>query len=352
MADERVEDIGLIVDQFDDLNRQFFNARHAPHVFLRHRLQAAMLMAGGGEHVQAALGAGLKVGELQVDGDMRPENTSAEETEQERVHFAALEAIVLFHHAAETLLRLVLALENGAACPWLEVARLKQPGAYSGRVKELRGRLREDATQDNLARIFYGRRDRNSPSDSVPPDAWAATLEGVTVLLDECSAKLDGEAPLYNSAKHGLSAVPGNASMQLGDPDAPILSAGGPSITLLEAVTDTQIGRKRWRQTTHWVSADRRLALTYIVIQQIQNLWTVARHRYLHIDGPSPLAPLPVDTINQLLHPPLDPSQEDDPGYRITVDTMGMGLLYEVDTPAIKQRLEAAGRRNRKRRQR
>jgi hypothetical protein len=29
---------------------------------------------------------------------------------------------------------------------------------------------------------------------------------------------------------------------------------------------------------------------------------------------------------------------------------MGMGLLYEIDTPAIQQRLEAAARRNRKRR--
>ena len=347
MTGERVEDIGLVGEQFDDLNRQFFNTRHAPHVFLQHRLQGAMLMGDGGEHVQAALNAGVQVGELRSHGDMRPDNVSEEESEQDRVHFAALEAIVLFHHAAETLLRLVLALENGAACPWLEVARIKQPGAYSGRVKEFRGRLRDDATQDRIARIFYGRRDRNSPPDDVPTEAWTASMEGVTVLLDECCAKLDGEAPLYNSAKHGLSAVPGDAAMQLGDRDAPVLSASGPSITLLEAATDSQVGRKRWRQTTHWVSPDRRLALTYVVIQQIENLWTVARHRYLRIHGSTPLAPLPVDKIYQLLNTPLE---ADEPGYRITVETMGIGLLYEIDTPAIEQRLEAAARRNRKRR--
>jgi hypothetical protein len=200
----------------------------------------------------------------------------------------------------------------------------------------------------NLAHgIFYGRSNRNFPPEEVPTEAWTASLEGVTVLLDECCAKLDDEAPLYNSAKHGLSAAPGNAAMQLGDPDAPVLSAIGPSITLLEAATDSQVGRKRWRQTTHWVSPDRRLALTYVVIQQIENLWTVARHRYLRMDGSSPLAPLPVDKIDQLLSPPLE---ADGPGFRITVETMGIGLLYEIDTPTIKQQLAAVGRRNRKRR--
>lgn len=344
MADERVEDIGLVAEQFDDLNRQFFNARHAHHVFLKHRLQGAMLVGDGGEHVQAALDAGSKVGDLQSTATCARTTPRRRKPNKTLPTSQPFEAIVLFHHAAETLLRLMLALD--APCPSLEVARLKQPGAYSGRVKrELRGRLSNDATRDTLARSFYGKRDRNSTPDGVDADARTASMEGLTVLLDECCAKLDGEAPLYNSAKHGLSAVSGNAAMQLGDRDEPILSASGTSITLLETATDTQVGRKRWRHPP--LGFRRPNAGTHVRRHPVgRKPWTVARHRYLRVDGPSPLhahrqgLPAPQPT----------PRGGPRPGYRFTVASMGMGLLYEVDTPAIKLRLEAAGRRNRKRR--
>ena len=245
--------------------------------------------------------------------------------------------------------RLTENLENDPGCPWLEVARLKLPGAYVGKVKDLRTRLRTDATQDELAMLFYGRRDRHPPDGASQEavDAWTSAMNGLTVLLDQCCELLDSEAPLYNSAKHGLSAVPGNAAVQFGEPTDPIVTADGPSVTLLEAATDTVVGRKRCRQTTHWISADRRLAFTYLVIQQIENVWTVARHRYLVLEGSTRLAPLPHDKIDQLLNPP--PAQ-DGPGYTISVASMGMGLLYESDNPSIKLRLEAASRKNRKRR--
>ncbi|UFN43197.1 hypothetical protein [Nocardioides okcheonensis] len=346
MGGERIEDIGLAVEQYDDLNRQFFTGQHAPHVFLRHRLQGAMLVAHGGEHVQAALDAGLKVGELESRGNMGGD----EVTDEDRTLFAALEAIVLFHHAAETMLRLLIALENDALCPWLEVARLKQAGAYPNRLRDLRKRLLEPGTQDNLAKVFYYRRDRNTPPPDTSDDAWASAMKGLTILIGECCDRHDREASLYNSAKHGLSAVPGNAAMQMQsqeDPGNPFLASNGPSITLLEAVANDKAGRKQWQQTTHWIPADRRLALTHLVIDQIENLWTVARMRYTEQTGKHRLKPLSRDTISTLLSPPPD---EDGPGYAFSVLSMGMPLLYVEDTPDIKRRLEAAAHRAKRQR--
>ncbi|CAB4920588.1 unannotated protein [freshwater metagenome] len=346
MAGERIEDIGLAVEQYDDLNRQFFTGQHAPHMFLRHRLQGAMLVAHGGEHVQAALDAGLKVGDLESRGNMGGDDV----TDEDRSLFVALEAIVLFHHATETLLRLLVALENDALCPWLEVARLKQAGAYPQRLRDLHKRLLTPGTQDNLAKIFYHRRDRNTPPADTSEEAWAAALEGLTILIGECCDRHDREASLYNSAKHGLSAVPGGAAMQLrpsDSGDAPFLASDGASITLLEAVMNDKAGRKQWQQTTHWIPADRRLALTHLVIDQIENMWTVARIRYTEQSGTYRLKPLHSDTITTLLSPPPD---EDGPGYAFSVLSMGMPLLYVQDTPDIKRRVEAAANRARRRR--
>lgn len=351
MARERIEDIGLAVGQYDELNRQFFTGQHAPHVFLRHRLQGALLMGDGGEQVQAAVQAaldrGVTVGELAARGDMRPDDA----TDEDRALFSALEAIVLFHHAAETLLRLLLALENDELCPWLEVTRLRYPGAYPTALRDLRTRLLEPATQDNLAKVFYHRRDRHTPFvRDGNMDELDSAMKGLTMLIAECCEKLDSEASLYNSAKHGLSAVPGNAAMQFqqqGDPDNPILKAGDhPSITLLEAVPSEDAGRKQWQQTTHWIRADRRLALTHMVIEQIENLWNVAHLRYVDPQGTRHLKLLHRDAISSVLK---TPTSEDGPGYEITVMSIGMPLLYVVETPEIKRRIEAAAQRNRRR---
>lgn len=259
---------------------------------------------------------------------------------------------MLFHHAAETLIRLLLALENDALCPWLEVTRLRHPGAYPTAVRGLRTRLREPATQDNLAKVFYHRRDRNTPFvREGNTDELHSAMTGLTMLIAECCEKLDTEASLYNSAKHGLSAVPGNAAMQFrpqGDPDNPILQAGDhPSITLLEAVPNEEAGRKRWQQTTHWIRADRRLALTHLVIDQIENLWNVAHLRYVDPDGRRHLKLLHRDIITRVLKTPIS---DDGPGFEITVMSLGMPLLYVEETPEIKRRIEAAAQRNRRRR--
>jgi hypothetical protein len=261
-----------------------------------------------------------------------------------------LEAVVLFHHAAETLLRLFLAVEpKDAYCPWLEVTRLRQPGVYGKRVRDLRSRLTSDRTQDALAQWFYFRRDRSTPPPGMSEDAFGSAMKGLTLLLAECCEKYTEEGNLYNSAKHGLSSVPGRAALRFGGSDAgaPLLETSGPSVTLLEAVKAGDPPRRQWHQSTHWIPADRRLGLTVLVIQQIENLWNVARTRYLDERGTLTLNQLPVDRFRGVT----DGSVPDDgPGYRFEIPSFKLPLLYDAATPESKRRVASAGNRNRKRR--
>jgi len=340
----RDEDKGLAPEQFGELNRRFFTDTHGPHVFILHRLRGALLAASGHEATKTAFADGLTVGTLTMSGDWADDEAADDDLEQ----FAALEAVVLFHHAAETLLRLTLALEEDAACPWLEVTRLRQPRVFPERVTELMKRLHTDETQDRLARIFYFRKDRNTPPEGIAEADWKDALDGITALLAECARRYKLEGGLYNSAKHGLSAVQGHAGMRFGNAESgdPLISADGTSLTILEVKQRAADGRRQWNETTHWIEADRTFALTYLLAQQIRNLWLVARRRYLSDPAGARLQPLSSSVLTQLLHRDIP---ADGPAYQFVVPSMSMNLLYfkeeAAETPPRRRSPNARKRR-------
>lgn len=339
------EDVGLDERQFQDLNRQFFSGLHPPHAFLMHRLQAAILMASGSKHVDAALADGLQVGELKSVGNLIRDY----EDSQGRELFIALEAIVLSHHAAETLLRLFLAMTGpDADCPWLGVARLRGSGIFPKRVRHLQSTLRTPGVQRDLGRCFYGRGSSTKPPEGVTSEAYADALRGLTLLVAQCCELVLDEVNLYNSAKHGLSALPGDASASFpGSGGDALLKTEGPSLTLLEAVVEGTREAKRWHQSTHWIPADRRLTLTYVIAEQTENLWEVGRNRYLPGVSDKTLKPLKSATMEYIISPPVP---EGGPGYRIEVPWMRTALRYKPDTASTRAATANAANRNRKRR--
>ena len=78
--------------------------------------------------------------------------------------------------------------------------------------------------------------------------------------------------------------------------------------------------------TTRWVEADRTVALVYLVVNQIENLWTVARFRY--VDSVQP-GGTPHLLSAKLLQRALSESIVKD-GYRMDITEASISLLYEA----------------------
>lgn len=307
------EDRDLAPEQFPDLNRQFYAGEFGPADYLSQRFRSIFLAAQAPEELACAFDRQLSVGDIQASWPT-PESWQSSDVRD----YVSTESTVLLHHTAEALFRLYLAHAQSPDCPWLAVARLRIPSHFKKHVEGFLAKRRRPETQEMLTWVFYGRRGPENADDAL----WPHAKDGLVRLISVLGARLLAHAPLYNSAKHGLSLVPGAAAMFFGDQSGPVaVKASGPSITHL-TVSRGQRGR-RWSQETVWLNPEQDLALIGLAIHQVRNLWTVARHRYTGeaFDATS-LRPITSQTLDAVLHHP--PSE----GVKVTVPSMSMELLY------------------------
>lgn len=140
----------LIDEQFPELNERFYRGPSTPHWYLTQRYLSLLLLTRGPELKQSDAPVTFEVGPLKATF------ATEDSDEDTRDDFLSVESTVLAHHAAETLLRLYLAHEGLPRCPWLEVARLRQRGSFTGRVKDLGQRLQHQAITSSVMEVFTG----------------------------------------------------------------------------------------------------------------------------------------------------------------------------------------------------
>jgi hypothetical protein len=307
------EDRNLAPEQFPELNRQFYAGEFGPADYLTQRFRSVFLAAQAPERLPGAFDSDLSVGDIKASWPT-PESWDASDVRD----YVSTETTVLLHHTAEALFRLYLAHSQSPECPWLAVARLRIPSHFKASVHSFLASRRDAETHEQLTWVFYGRR---SPEND-PRGLWPDAKDGLVRLVSILGSRLLEQAPLYNSAKHGLSLVPGAAAMSFGDQSGPFaINASGPSITHL-TVSKGQHG-KRWAQETVWLNPEQDLALIGLAIHQVRNLWAVAKHRYAGEPFDSTaLRPVTVQAVEAVMnHPPAD-------GVRVSVPSMSMELLY------------------------
>lgn len=218
------EDRLLAPEQYPELNRQFYAGHLGPHDYLGHRYRSVFLAAQKPESLPLAFDSQLTVGEMHA---LWPAPEPWDELEIR--DYVSTESTVLLHHASEALFRLYLAHADSPECPWLAVARLRIPRHFKESVERFLDKRRDPEVQSSLAWVFYGRRTAPPGDDG----SWDDVTQALVRMMSHLGDRLLTEGPLYNSAKHGLSLIPGNASMasgtNLGQP--PSALAGRPSRT-------------------------------------------------------------------------------------------------------------------------
>jgi hypothetical protein len=308
----------LAPEQFPELNRAFYATR--PWEYFRHRERLLALTAGAPEKLLAAGRDGVQVGRLhfQLQGDPQQEEQDAEDRER----FLLADSQILLHHVSETLLRLYLAHENLPPCPWLEVARVRGPGAFK---KLVQGRFVEGPPQDEsrrrVAGVFLGTSNPKGLTPHPPIEAWNEGLDNIEAFLRHY-ARHFLDADVYNALKHGLVVRPGDSHTQLDDGE--LIKAEGPALEYLSQRKDVS-GRLRWNRSTRWLEFDRSLVFVFMATRLMESLWSIARARYLEDEPP------PINLWTEPAYGQVADRLEEGQNSAILVDTMHMELAYYLD---------------------
>jgi hypothetical protein len=201
--------------QYDSINARFYRAD--PADYFRMRIYMLLLAMGRADEVGVLLNEGIEWRELKFKTMPSDDSTSEDESKRRWEAAGIADAEVVYHHAAECLLRLVSAHVGLPQCPQLEVARMRTPGQFKRWVQSnLVERDLEELSTD-LWPVFYGSEEVIEQLDPCPPAAEIAEARVAAARWVQHFAWtwLD-RAPIYNTAKHGFALGAGEGGFSLG----------------------------------------------------------------------------------------------------------------------------------------
>jgi hypothetical protein len=261
-------------NQFQSLNQEFYAAK--PGTYFRDRLKLLAVRAAPTEALAGLVADDLTWGPLRIVGDGSEVTEEDEQREKaDRQRFLVTESQMLLHHVSESLLRMFLAHEGRPECPWLEMAALLDFNEFRAEVEALAKGSWPQERIDAVADVFLG----GVAVD--PPEEWIEHRDTAVRLLRLLAQRLQGDKKLYNSAKHGLTCLAGEGSIQLYTQDwEPVIGAEGVNVVFLEREGTRKSGYT-WYQKTQWLNPEQAAWLAHLATVQMEALWTVARWRYL-----------------------------------------------------------------------
>jgi hypothetical protein len=206
-----------------------------------------------------------------------------EADEDAHKRFIFVESEVLVHHTAETLLRMFFAHRTAPPAPWIEVSKLRGFGEFKKRLVKLPKTEDVADLRRDIGFVFLGHRQLPDDVDAERRTEYETGVARITEFLYQYADTLLHRSGTYNAVKHGLAMQAGEPSVRIGDMAE--LSAAGPAISYLDQ--DQKHGERRWVVRTRWFPLEHELGLAYIGIELLQNLWQLARARYVNWPMPN-----------------------------------------------------------------
>lgn len=232
-----------------------------------------------------------KLGSVTIGGSPVPRRVLRE-------RMLATEAVVLFHHAAETLLRFYFSHRDFSSAPWVAISKDKDFAAFK---KKILKEFNCGFDEQEVCRVFLGVNEVDC-SDSRMVEA----VESFRILLKFVAGRYLDESFLYNSVKHGLSAIyPESDSemvLKVGDDELPMLS-GHPFIYLHE---QRQPGVRKGESSFYSLTqtlAEQDLGLVVCIANAIECIWKAGRN--LTLGSSESLKVYTVKAVKNILFGPI-----------------------------------------------
>ncbi|ORW02654.1 hypothetical protein AWC15_06620 [Mycobacterium lacus] len=260
------------------MNFSFYEER--PSEFLHMRIEVLSLMLCNEQQLASAYAADRIVAGIQIGGTTPPDN-------EMRSRYVRTEAVVIFHHAAEMILRLFYAHVDYPDCPWLGMASLVSFAEFKEKVAKS---LSDGFDRSKLAEVFLG---GSSPRDAciaMSDEDFEDAIDGVNLLLGHCGHRLLSQSFLYNSIKHGLSTIALDEATEIAverDRSRRAVGHKGPMFAYMHRRRrpgDAGGGRE-WFISMTGATTPSDLALSILVARAVESLWDVARRRYTGKSG-------------------------------------------------------------------
>lgn len=262
------------------LDREYYERSPAAHF----RARATMISAFA-DGVAAASAPGAFTQDVlarlpEWSSDETSDGSDAVEAAQLAV---TVEAFMLAHHAAESLLQQLFAhLDARPQAPiWFVLS--VWDAKFKDRVARLRDDLSDDALRDIVNWAFLG--DGEQLTATAGHDAVEARIaHAIGWVRQAADFHLDTGGG-YNAAKHGLSAIPALRHVSFvrseqGQPvGAPIELFRGAALLSLESQGKTK--QRKWFQVARLVDAAGLVAMTLVLSDLLDSLWQVGRARQL-----------------------------------------------------------------------
>jgi hypothetical protein len=272
----------LDAEAYRDLNETFYGTQ--PHEYFATRLDLLMAYAGAPGRIDEILADGLEYRGLKVGPDSH-QSTGDDELDRNleaRRHHAYVltEAVTLVHHLGETLLRLYLAHAPTAdgkvpPAPWLKVARPTPPVELKNRLsKRFDGVELTDRRRLEIETVFYLSKQAAGDEHAAAVDE---SVQEIEKWLQHFAAQFLDDATIYNSLKHGLTVLAGEAAFRIGPDEQPILDHAGPSVRYLERTGPQRV----WGYKDRFVDPDYLIVEGRIALLLLQLIVQVGRARYL-----------------------------------------------------------------------
>lgn len=286
---------------FEKLNQEFYAAN--PADYFGERLRLLALRAAKPSAVEAALGKELVWGGIRfVAEDVGAETTNSAVTVTSQ--FVALETQNLFHHTSEAVLRVFLAHELRGECPWIDMAALNNYRDYRAKRTELAQPSWPNERLKAVEYVFFG--------SEFPEDADGELVEvrdSIVRLIHLLARRGHDDANLYNSTKHGLTALGGMKSIQItiDDPGgadeelSPSISSVGHTATFLESERDKAAQETKWYRAVRWVQPQKTSGLIEMALVLLESIWSIARWRYVGAEHPGGIEYVDPAAIDRLL---------------------------------------------------
>lgn len=257
------------------VNEQFYASR--PADYLRRRMVHLLISTTSDEKIADIVANGLTLGEVVLQPEQQ-ETPYDDGHRQSTDRFVAIEAEVLLHHTAETVLRMVFAHRGWPKCPWIELSKLRVPRHFRDEVDALLA-LRDPALRELVLEVFYAEID--PAAFAVPPRSveWTDSLESVGRVLRDFGRVVNGRADLYNTVKHGLGVHSGEHSITMTD-DASgktFLSHAGPGLSFV----NYDKAKDRWQESTVWIDVQGAVQRIDLGCRLLDQLWKVGQALYV-----------------------------------------------------------------------
>lgn len=283
MPDHPDDPPALLESNHAALNADFYKEK--PWRYFQQRLAHLVLVASDSQRYRAVFAEPLSISNVSVQVDVAgsDEYPSAEQS------FTAVEAEVLLHHVAETLLRLVHAHSEPDPCPWLRMSRLTSARVF----KEWVEKQVTEASHEQLGSLsqYILAVDPQQPSE-VDACARYLRLFGQHFL----------DADPYNAAKHGMALSGGSERREIEIDGQKLFQRDGAVVNWLSSWPRDDVTRPtRWTRGSRLYSTEAVIALINVAIQLMQSIWICARARHLDEAWEEVYRPSPPEQLFQAL---------------------------------------------------